>query len=186
MTVIRSNRKTISLHINPDGSLTVKAPLQMSSKQIDAFIISKKEWIAKAQERMKSRQQEQGSVDKLTLAEMDDLFARAKEYIPQRVSFYSHKLKVKYGRITIRCQRTRWGSCSVKGNLNFNCLLMLAPDEVIDSVVVHELCHIKQMNHSRQFYQEIKSIFPEYDKWNKWLKENGAFLLARVPGKGDL
>ena len=88
-----------------------------------------------------------------------------------------------YGRITIRNQRTRWGSCSVKGNLNFNCLLMLTPPQVLDSVVVHELCHRKEMNHSPAFYEHVLRVFPEYRKWDKWLKENGAAIMARMgPG----
>ena len=84
-------------------------------------------------------------------------------------------------RITIRSQRTRWGSCSSKGNLNFNCLLVLFPPEVIDSIVVHELCHRKHMNHSPQFYGEIDKVFPEYKKWHKWLNDNGRLYMAKLP-----
>ena len=87
-------------------------------------------------------------------------------------------LGVTYGRITIRNQRSKWGSCSSKGNLNFNCLLMLTPPEVIDS----ELCHRKEMNHSERFYAEVLRIFPDYYKWNKWLKENGGAIIARMRG----
>ena len=93
--------------------------------------------------------------------------------IPERVRHFAPLIGVDYGRITIRCQRTRWGSCSAKGNLSFNCLLMLLPNEVVDSVVVHELCHRKHMNHSPLFYAEIERVFPEYRKCSKWLKENG-------------
>ncbi|MBQ6684544.1 MAG: M48 family metallopeptidase, partial [Firmicutes bacterium] len=90
-----------------------------------------------------------------------------------RVAHYAPLVGVDYGRITIRNQKTRWGSCSSQGNLNFNCLLMLFPDEVIDSVVVHELCHRKHMNHSAKFYKEVERVFPEYRKWHQWLNENG-------------
>lgn len=90
-------------------------------------------------------------------------------------------LGVTYGRITIRCQRTKWGSRSSAGNLNFNCLLMLAPDEVIDSVVVHELCHRLEMNHSDRFYSHVQRVFPKYNECRRWLKANGGALLARVP-----
>ena len=89
---------------------------------------------------------------------------------------------VTYGKITIRNQKTRWGSCSKTGNLNFNCLLMLAPPQVLDAVVVHELAHRKEMNHSPRFYREIEKVYPEYEKWNRWLKENGAILLKRMSG----
>ena len=81
------------------------------------------------------------------------------------------------------CQKmsTRWGSCSSKGNLNFNCLLLLAPPEVLDSVVVHELCHRKEMNHSPAFWREVYRVFPKYDEADRWLKENGPVLTARLP-----
>ena len=100
--------------------------------------------------------------------------------IPQRAAYYAQRIGVSYGKITIRCQKTRWGSCSSKGNLSFNCLLMLTPPEVLDSVVVHELCHRKFMNHSQQFYQEVLKAYPEYRKWNRWLKKNGVVLLRRA------
>ena len=101
-------------------------------------------------------------------------------YIPDRVRHYSGLLGVQVRRITIRNQRTRWGSCSAQGNLNFNCLLMLTPPEVIDSVVVHELCHLIEMNHSERFYQEVLRVFPEYDRWHGWLKEHQTELMARL------
>lgn len=101
--------------------------------------------------------------------------------IPEKVRHYAPLVGVDYGRITIRNQRTRWGSCSSKGNLNFNYLLMLLPDDVIDSVVVHELCHRKHMNHSPQFYAEVERVFPEYKSSNKWLNENGGIYLSRLP-----
>jgi predicted metal-dependent hydrolase len=87
---------------------------------------------------------------------------------------------VDYRRITIRSQKTRWGSCSSSGNLNFNCLLLLAPPEVLDYVVVHELCHRKEMNHSPRFWAEVGRVLPDYKKRNKWLKENGSRLMLLI------
>ena len=84
---------------------------------------------------------------------------------------------VDYGQITIRSQKTRWGSCSSKGNLNFNCLLLLAPPEVLDYVVVHELCHRKEMNHSPRFWAEVARVMPDYKVRRKWLKDNGNGLM---------
>ena len=117
---------------------------------------------------------------KLTEAEIDELKARAAKVIPERVAYFAGIVGVSYGRITIRCQKTRWGSCSSKGNLNFNCLLMLAPPEVLDSVVVHELCHLKEMNHSKAFYDEVLRAYPNYREDHQWLKEHGSELMSRV------
>ena len=68
-----------------------------------------------------------------------------------------------------------------KSNLNFNCLLVLLPDEIIDSVIVHELCHRKQMNHSAKFYAEIEKVFPDYNCCRQWLKQNGNKYMSRIP-----
>ena len=100
--------------------------------------------------------------------------------ISGRTNAYKKAMGVTIGWITIRNQKTRWGSCSSKGNLNFNCLLMLAPPEVLDSVVVHELCHRREMNHSQKFYAEVLRVFPTYRTQEKWLKEHGGELLKRL------
>ena len=118
--------------------------------------------------------------DQFTREEIQELADKAIAVIPQKVKYYAEIIGVSYGRITIRNQKTRWGSCSSKGNLNFNCLLMLFPDEVIDSVVVHELCHRKHMNHSKAFYAEVERFFPQYQNCRKWLKENGAEYLRKI------
>jgi predicted metal-dependent hydrolase len=87
---------------------------------------------------------------------------------------------VTYGRITIRNQRSRWGSCSGKGNLNFNCLLMLTPSHVIDYVVVHELCHRLEMNHSPAFWAQVERVLPDYRKSREWLREHEKELIGRL------
>ena len=116
----------------------------------------------------------------LTNAEIQELADKALDYIPKRVEYFSKLIGVNYGRITIRSQKTRWGSCSAKGNLNFNCLLMLTPPEIIDYVVVHELCHRKQMNHSSAFWAEVEKILPDYKERRLWLKKNGGALIERM------
>ena len=116
----------------------------------------------------------------LTVKELRNLAREAATYIPERVSFYASLMDVSYGRITIRNQKSRWGSCSSKGNLNFNCLLMLAPLEIIDYVVVHELCHRREMNHSPLFWTEVENMLPDYKKRRKWLKDNGEKLMRRM------
>lgn len=175
--VIRSSRKTLAAEIR-NGRLIVRAPQQASGEDIRRFLDRHRKWI----ETHLSKAREQAAAEKrrLTREELQALADRAAEVIPKRAAYYASRIGVTYGRITIRCQRTRWGSCSSKGNLNFNCLLMLTPPEVIDSVVVHELCHRKQMNHSDRFYAEVLRVFPEYRKWNQWLKKNGKALMAMM------
>ena len=101
--------------------------------------------------------------------------------LPEKVQQFARQMGVTYGRITVRSQRTRWGSCSAKGNLSFNCLLMLCPEEVQDYVVIHELCHRKEMNHSAAFWTEVEKHCPNYRSHRKWLKDNGSALIGRLP-----
>lgn len=177
--IIRSNRKTLSLQVNSEGVI-VRAPLTASDADINAFILNHKEWIDKNLEKLSCRQKELAALDPITIQDINELADKAMEVIPERVRYYAQRIGVTYGSITIRNQRTRWGSCTSNGNLNFNCLLMLTPPQVLDSVVVHELCHRKEMNHSDRFYAEVYRVYPEYDKWNKWLKENGPILISRM------
>jgi len=184
MQIIRSNRKTMGLELKADGELLVRVPYAMTDEQARKFVERHKRWIENKRKKLKDRANEAENVEKLTFAQVQELADKALKYIPGRVAFYAPKVGVDYGRITIRNQKTRWGSCSSKGNLNFNCLLMLTPPEVIDSVVVHELCHRKEMNHSRRFYDEVYRVYPEYDRWNKWLKENGKVIMMRMDQHG--
>ena len=178
--IIRSDRKTTAIQIKPDGRVVVRAPKRLAKREINNFVLSKKEWIYRHIEEIKESRKSAEAQKKLSEDEIRELADKALEVIPKRVKKYAEALGVTYGRITIRNQRTRWGSCSSKGNLNFNCLLMLAPTEVIDSVVVHELCHLKEMNHSKRFYEEVYRAYPEYDKWHNWLKEHGSSLINRM------
>lgn len=177
--IIRSNRKTLSIQLK-SGEIIARAPLRMKDKEIYSFIESKKLWIEKNLSKIVEREKAISEVQPFTQEELNALAEKAKQIIPERVRYYAPKIGVTYNRITIRCQRTRWGSCSSKGNLNFNCLLALFSLEVIDSVVVHELCHRKHMNHSPQFYAEIEKVFPKYKKWHKWLNDNGGVYMGRL------
>lgn len=173
--LIRSRRKTVSIQIKPDGTVIVRAPMRMPLREIEAFVASKASWIAK------HAHSKPAESEKFTDAELAALAKQAKIIIPQRVAYYAPLIGVSYGKITIRKQKTLWGSCSAQGNLNFNCLLMLAPSEVLDSVVVHELCHRKHMDHSAAFYREIERVMPDYHQRHSWLKQNGSSLIARLP-----
>lgn len=177
--IIRSNRKTLSIQIRPDGTVIARAPQRMPEKTIQSFIAQKAEWIQHHLEKVASDNL-QAKTAPLSQSDIHALADQAKQLIPERVQFYAAQMGVTYGRITIRNQVSRWGSCSSKGNLNFNCLLMLAPPEVLDYVVVHELSHRKHMNHSAEFWSTVASVLPEYPAQRKWLKENGNSLIARM------
>ena len=179
VTIIRSDRKTLSIQLK-GGEIIARAPLHIKDKEIYDFIEAKKTWIEKNLAKINEHQKALDEVQPFTEDEIKALVKKAKVIIPERVRYYAPKIGVTYNRITIRCQRTRWGSCSSKDNLNFNCLLALFPIEIIDSIVVHELCHRKHMNHSIQFYAEIEKVFPEYKKCHKWLSDNGGAYMVRI------
>lgn len=178
VNIIRSSRKTVSIQVKSD-EVTVRAPMRMKEKEIEIFVESKRAWIEK---HLKSLSEKQlNKAEPYSEEEIKGFAKKAKEIIPKKVEFYSKIIGVTYNRISIRCQRTRWGSCSSKGNLNFNCLLVLLPDEIIDSVVIHELCHRKQMNHSAKFYAEIEKVLPDYKRCREWLNQNGGAFMSRIP-----
>ncbi len=178
--LIRSSRRSLAAEIIPDGTVIIRAPQRMPEHEIRRFVQEKAADIERHVQRRKIQNQQLAALPPFTAADIRDMAKRAAALIPQRTAYFAQKIGVTYGRITIRNQKTRWGSCTADGNLNFNCLLMAAPPEVLDSVVVHELCHRLHANHSKAFYAEVYRVFPDYDRCNKWLKENGGMLIRRM------
>lgn len=170
--IIRTRRKTIGLEISPDLQITVRAPYHLSDVRIREFVESKQTWILKHLAIMQDRQAHDpipaGVISDKELRHMTE---EARIIIPERVKYFAKIIGVTYGQITIRHQKTRWGSCSSSGNLNFNCMLMATSPELIDYVVVHELCHRKQMNHSPLFWKEVEEILPDYRNLRSRLRE---------------
>ena len=178
-TIIRSKRRTIAIQITENG-IVVRAPKRVSDREIALFVEKHKDWISKHLDRLAKQQEEYANVEKLTYDELRALAKEAVNYIPERVKYYAPLIGVTYGRITIRSQKTRWGSCSSKGNISFNALLMLAPEEVRDYVVIHELAHIRQMNHSKDFWNIVSYFDPSFREHRKWLKTEGTKLIERL------
>ena len=174
--IIRCRRKSVGIRVTEDGNIVVRAPLRTSGAEIRRILEGKRDWIEKALARIRERE----ALPKLTEEEIKALARQAKAVIPPRVELWARRAGVSYGRITIRCQKSRWGSCSAQGNLNFNCLLMLCPQPVLDYVVAHELCHRKEMNHSPKFWTELEKYVPDYKALRKWLKDEGSKLIARM------
>lgn len=178
-TLIRSDRRTCSIQVTADGAVIVRAPLYMSHQSISSFVEERSDWIEKAKLRQRRAADLARNVKALTEDEITLLTKKAKEEIPPRAEYFASVMGVSFDRITIRHQKTRWGSCSSKKTLSFNFLLMLVPPEVRDYVIVHELCHLKEMNHSKSFWKEVENIIPDYKKHYKWLKENGNTIIHK-------
>lgn len=153
--VIRSSRRTVSLQIVPGGEVLVRCPKRMSNGDIRRFVESKSGWIKKHLE----KQTAAARLPAFSDGQLQALASQARQTVSKRVAYFAPLVGVTYGRITIRSQHTLWGSCSGKGNLSFNCLLMLTPPEVLDYVVIHELCHRKEMNHSARFWAEVGRVY---------------------------
>ena len=178
--LIRSGRKTIGVKVDQKGVVTAQAPYLAKEADILAFLSQHADRIEQYVQRSRIAAEQAEDAGRFSAAELEHMAQQAVQVIPQRVAYYARLLGVTYGRITIRNQKSRWGSCSSKGNLNFNCLLALVPPAVLDYVVVHELCHRLEMNHSPRFWQEVGRVMPDYEEHKKWLRENGAALIERL------
>lgn len=172
-TLIRSSRKTWSVQVKADGEVILRIPHRMSDAEAMETAGRHSQWIAGHYRRAVERCKERREYNK---EEIEDYKKRLRPVLEERISYFAGRMKVDYNRITIRAQKTRWGSCSAKGNLNFNWKLMLAPGEILDYVVVHELAHRIEMNHSPRFWQQVAQILPDYKARRNWLKENGGRL----------
>jgi len=209
--IIRSDRKTLSLSINENADLVVRAPHLASYDEIQKFISEKSAWIDKKHRLIKARLQDNlnhnlssqclylgslypvkidhNSIDPISFnGHMFTLNNESRETISltlkswykkrfievalPRLSFFSDKYNLKVNQVRVKEQKTLWGSCSSKNNINLNYLLIMAPMKVIDYVIVHELVHTIHKNHSAKFWQKVGTIMPKYKEARYWLKEN--------------
>ena len=180
--IIYSRRRTAAIQVTSDGKVLVRAPFRCSRAFIDSFLFQKEDWVLKHLEQAEQNREKRPAPDRppLSEAERARYIRIARDIFTRKTEYYARLMKVTYGRISIREQKTRWGSCSSKGNLNFNWRLILAPEEVLDYVVVHELAHRREMNHSKAFYAVIESVLPDYRRAQQWLRENGQSLWYAV------
>lgn len=174
--VIASDRRNISLQITENKKILIKVPRWLPEYRLNSFIEEKKDWIIKTYNSIPAPKE-------LSIREQNQLDAlekryrkAAKEYIPGRVAYFHQFTGGTYDKIVIRDQKTRWGSCSSNKTLSFNYRLMLAPPHILDYVIVHELCHLKHMNHSSEFWDAVEAVLPDYKERRKWLKEHGSEL----------
>ena len=214
--IIRSKRKTISITINEDAELVVRAPKKLSIEKIQDFIYEKEKWINKKKKLIED-QMKDASLNKNKLLYLGSLFPitlnrtsskkfifsgeefisnsnnpeilslsikkwyknKFKEIAIPRLEYFADKYNLSVNQIRIKEQKTMWGSCSSKNNINLNYLLIMAPMDVIDYVIIHELVHTIHRNHSVNFWKSVESIMPNFKEAKRWLKENG-YKLRRL------
>ena len=164
----RSGRKTLSLEITEDCRILVRAPLRVSQAQIDAFVESHTGWVAKHLEQQRRRAA--SAPPPPTEAEIVMLKDAARAILPEKTAYWSRRMGVTPTGLRITSARKRYGSCSSKNSLCFSCFLMRYPEDAIDLVVVHELCHILEKNHGPRFYALLEQYLPDYKERKKLLK----------------
>lgn len=195
--LFRSNRKTISLTVDDDGSLIVRAPKRIKSEYIEKFIQDKQNWIKKRQFLMKDFIKKKKSykfVDKegilylnkrmkpkqLNLNNYKEIKLwyknQAVKLCQKKIDQFSQDFNLNYNKLKISDAKKRWGSCSSKNNINISWRVIMAPNKVVDYVIIHELAHIKHKNHSDKFWNLVEIMMKNYKKYDKWLEEH-RFLL---------
>jgi len=214
--IVHSRRKTVALIVTPDGQLEVRAPRQITRRQIEAIVAEKSDWVEKQQERAriakekyKPRPLAEGSrlwflgkshalhltaagparvhlitgfnLPENALPNAESLLIawyrlQARKVITNRVEHFAGLYHLTYRSIRITSAQTRWGSCSRQNALSFTWRLVMAPMEIIDYIIVHELSHVIEKNHSKQFWNQVEFMLPEYKSRRKWLKLHGRLL----------
>ena len=179
--IIRSKRKTLGLEVKYDGTVNARVPMRAPREIIERFIREHEAWIVRKRQEWSlagnkddmAGQHGVNAIDPsriLPAVETKEGKAKIRQYIEKQVEYYAGLMGVTYGRISMRNQKTRWGSCSSQGNLNFNNRLLFVPEELVDYVIVHELAHRKEMNHSNAFWNVVARYLPDYKERRRKLK----------------
>lgn len=184
VNIIKSKRRSIGFEVKPGGIINVRIPERMAVRSVLPMIEDKKEWIYEAylnqKDKVSTDSARENEKEDPRLQYLEQKYRKAaKRYIYERVEYYIKFTGGSYRTIRIGDQKTRWGSCSSNGTLSFSWRLMLAPPRVLDYVVIHELCHLTHMNHSKEFWKMVESIDPDYKEHRRWLKENGNSLILK-------
>jgi predicted metal-dependent hydrolase len=214
--IIRSKRKTLSLTINENAELIIRAPKRLSIEKIQDFINEKESWINRKKRLIENQIKDVtsnhnkllylGNLFPINVEQnaSKELFFTGEEFIANsiepdslslsikkwyknkfkeialpRVAYFANKHNLMVNQVRIKNQKTMWGSCSSKNNINLNYLLLMAPMGVIDYVIIHELVHTIHRNHSTDFWDSVESIMPEFQEHKRWLKKNG-YKLRRI------
>lgn len=178
--VVYSRRRSLGLEVKTDGQVIIRAPEGISEEVLMEFVRTRQEWILEkwfCSEEKRMRMAHSFPHAYEDHPELEAVYRKkARRRIEQRTAYFAARMGVTYGRISIRSAKTRWGSCSSEGNLNFHWKLVLMPPRVLDYVVVHELAHRKEMNHSQRFWAEVERVLPDYGEQRAWLREFGGYV----------
>lgn len=180
--LVRSSRRSLAIEVrrrsHPEPEVIIRAPQWMKLSDIVQFINAKEQWITeKCREEMVDKSC-RNSVDKPDYMTDEWLRTEGAAIFRRKIEVWADKVQVNYGHVSIKDQKTRWGSCSGKGNLNFNWRLLMMPEPIMDYVIVHELAHRREMNHSPRFWKIVGEYIPDYQERRQWLKENGGRYMA--------
>ena len=168
MKIVSTAFLLLSLHIDETLHVVVRAPRWVPKAEVDRFVQSHESWIQKATERQRRRNEQEAL---LTEKRITELKALAKAELPRRTAYFAKIMGVTPKSVKITSAKKRFGSCSGQNGICYSWRLMLYPKEAVDYVVVHELAHIRQKNHSPAFYREIEKILPDYKARAKLLKD---------------
>lgn len=163
--VVRARRKTVGLHVDGEGNLTVRAPYRLPEAEIEKILFRHRRWISARVAAAKAH-----PVKELTKEQIRTLRREARAYCTAKTAEYAKKMGLSYGKITITGAKTRFGSCSSAGNISYSYRLMFCPESAREYVIVHELAHLVEMNHSPAFYRVVESALPDYKERRKLLK----------------
>lgn len=171
-TLRKSNRaKHLRISIHPGGEVVVTIPRNISDKIVENFLQEKRPWIDRKKNLME--QYPKKTELKLSKKERNNLKEQTRIFVQDKLHFFNRNYKYSWNKISIREQKTRWGSCSRKKNLNFNSKIALLPEKLAEYIVVHELCHLGEFNHSKRFWNLVEKILPDYKQRRSDLKTKG-------------
>ncbi len=169
--ILKQSRRArrMRLAVYSGGSFVVTIPHGMGLKKAENFILQKAEWVLEKIKIM-VRKEPNGIFQRRSRKEYLKLKSAAYTLAENKVKEFNKFYGFKYNRIAIRNQKTRWGSCSEKGNLNYNYKILLLPEKYADYIIVHEICHLKELNHSQKFWDLVGKTIPEHKKITKELR----------------
>jgi len=169
--IIRSKRRTMGIEVGLDGTVVARIPNRTAISEAQEFVEEKQEWILKSRERMKDLREKKETMAWEDIRTEMGFWMKGKggEMFREKVDRWAEIMDVDYRNLRIKDTRTRWGSCSNKKNINFCWKIFAMPEKIVDYLIVHELAHIKQMNHSSAFWAVVEQYIPDYRKRKKEL-----------------